>query len=179
MKDFSDINWLTREKYEAMPVWERALHWASLYAVAKVKEEKGNKGFWPTMFLAKVGLGPGYAWCAAFVYHCFIKAGVVPKRLPSKWKGASVREWALWAKSKGLVRHVPKRGMLFYWLSANGSGHIGFVRNMAHWPEWLETIEGNTNAEGGREGDGVYYKDRRKNVLEMNFESGFIDVTGL
>ena len=179
MKDFSSVSWLTKEKYEAMPAWERALHWASVYAVAKVKESRGNTGFWPALFLSKVGLGPGYAWCAAFVFHCLDKAGADRNKLPNKWKGASVREWVLWAKAGGRLKDAPKRGHLFYWLSANGTGHIGFVRNTASWPEWVETIEGNTNASGGREGDGVYYKDRRKNALDMNFESGFIDLRGL
>lgn len=172
MSDFENIHWLTDEKYRQMPPWERALHWASLYAVRGVKEQGKNAGPWVVLFLSKVGLGPGYAWCAAFVYHCLLKGEA--KSLPSKWKAAGVRYWVEWAKKEGRLVQTPQRGDLFYWLNANGSGHIGFVRNTGAWPQYVETIEGNTDKGGSREGDGVYYRSRTRRELELHFESGFI-----
>lgn len=40
-----------------------------------VHEQGGNnRGPEVDQFLASIGLGPGYAWCAAFVYYCFRQA---------------------------------------------------------------------------------------------------------
>lgn len=178
-KDFDKISWLTTERYLQMPHWERALHWGSLYAVRGVREVGKNDGFWARMFLKAVGLTAGYSWCAAFVYFCLLKSGVNTHKLPAKWRSARVAEWAKWAKATKRLRAKPQRGDMFFWLNANGTGHIGFVRNVAKWPESFETIEGNTDGDGSSEGDGVYYRDRATVKVEMHPESGYISLQGL
>ena len=78
---------------------------------------------------------------------CLVKAGFAGGPLSGR---AAVRNWARWADASGRVRSVPKRGDLFFWLNANGTGHIGFVTK-ADGVQFV-TIEGNTNAGGSREG---------------------------
>jgi hypothetical protein len=56
-----------------------------------------------------------------------------------------------------------RRGDLFAWCDrAAWRGHIGFIVRMRRTARgWLaETIEGNTNDAGSREGDGVYRRQR-------------------
>lgn len=176
MQDFENIYWLTNEKYQSMEPWERALHWASLYAIRGVKEVGHNAGLFVERFLKSVGLNAGYAWCAAFVYHCCRKAGYDPKLLPNRWKAAAVRNWVEWAHKTGRIVKKPKRGDLMFWMNANQTGHIEFVRNTSKWPQEIDTIGGNTDADGSREGDGVYYKTRDLAKVHMHWESGFIRI---
>jgi hypothetical protein len=124
----------------------------------KIRETGANRGYWVERFLRGVGLGPGYAWCAAFVAFALREAGWtdIPRG------AAAVRNWAAWADRTG--RHVaqPERGDLFYWLDpATKLGHIGFVVEASGG--FLRTIEGNTSSgERGnqRDGDGAYRRTR-------------------
>lgn len=158
---------------------ERALHLASYCEKQKVREVGRNGGLWVGRFLAAVGLGPGYSWCAAFVYWTLVESGADRKKLPSPLNAARVAQWAAWAKQNGRLTERPRRGDAFYWLNANGTGHTGLVRLAHEWPDHVETIEGNTDGSGSREGDGVYGRVRFRRLLEMNFESGFISLRGL
>jgi len=147
----------------------------------KVREVGANRGFWVERFLKAVGLGPGYSWCAAFVYFCLIMAGVPRKNLPGH--PASVLGWYEWAITNGrLITDLNSakiaRASLFFWIDGF-HGHIGwFVR-------WLipgalfETLEGNTNQAGSREGDGAYRKRRTVTLLRYHERFGFIDLSGL
>lgn len=129
---------------------------AHLCDVEHVREVGVNRGFWVERFLAGVGLGPGYSWCAAFVAFALKQAGW--KDLP---KGAAaVRNWASWAKANGRITAKPERGDLFFWLNADGTGHMGFVVEAT--PTTVRTIEGNTNTAGSREGDGCYRRTRSR-----------------
>lgn len=65
-----------------------------------------------------------------------------------------------------------RRGDLFVWNGKNG-GHIGFVTAVR--PNGLfTTIEGNTNAAGSRDGDGVYDRVRSLGLLQKYPRHGFI-----
>lgn len=176
-------SWLTEEAWQKMPAWERALHLASSMERKKVREEAGaNRGYWVDRFLAVVGLGPGYAWCAAFVSWCLVQGGVDRKKLP---KGAAaVRNWSAWADATGRYRNLeegPIRGDLMFWVDRSGLGHIGFVVDVSAWASQglVTTIEGNTNAAGGREGDGVHRRTRTKHELSHRHRSGFISLRDL
>lgn len=151
---------MTDADYESAPVQERALAWASSF---KGTREHGiNRGPLVQRFLASVGLGPGYPWCAAFMSHVLRQAGYVGG--PTKGR-AAVRNWAKWAKDENKVYLKPKRGDLFYWLNKNGTGHIGIVAEVNGGT--VRTYEGNTNAQGSREGDGVYEKSRQTSGLRF------------
>ena len=51
-----------------------------------------------------------------------------------------------------------KKGDLVFWDTGQGKGHCGVV--IVDSPDALVTIEGNTGKQGGRNGDGVYVKQR-------------------
>lgn len=138
---------------ENSPIENALLIAAHLCDKEKVREQGHNAGFWVSKFLASVGLPTGYAWCAAFASYCLKEAGY--KGGPKSGK-AAVRNWAAWAMDTHRIVEHPQRGDLFYWLNSDGTGHIGFVvRNRG---QFVDTISGNTNEAGSREGDGIYRK---------------------
>lgn len=172
------IRWMTNTQWKALPIKERALLMAAQDAdLHNVREIGGaNRGAMVETYLRSVGLGAGHPWCAAFVTYHLIQQGIDPDLLPQN--AASVCNWL--TRSKFTVHSDPKkagRGDLFGWCdSRRWQGHIGFVvrvyRVLGVW--WIETIEGNTNAEGSREGDGVYRKRRRvtKNMRFVTITNG-------
>lgn len=149
--------WLNQQAFWALPLTERALHAAA--ARVGEREARHNSGPWIDRFLAAVGLNPGYAWCASFVYWSLIVSGWPADRLPQRRKAAAVVNWRSWALQADLLTKTPRRGDLMLWVNADGmTGHIGFVTSVNG--RQVQTIEGNTNEAGSREGDGVYRKTR-------------------
>lgn len=130
---------------------------------------------WINRFLAAVGLRPGYAWCAAFVYKILIRAGADPKKLPPRGHAAAVRRWAAWAKVNGYLVDKPQRGDLMYWLNSPSRmyGHIEFVSNVQPNGDIL-CIGGNTNSQGSRTGNGIFRPRRTMAFLQSKPEYGFI-----
>ena len=158
----SPVNWLTDEAYLAAPLGERTLAWADYFATLKVREIGVNRGYWVERFLKAVGLGPGYAWCAAFLSFCLLKAGR-PDFGPKKGR-AAVRNWKRWAAQNNLLIGKDKvaRGDIGGWLNSNQTGHIFLIRSVERGDHLTRvgTLEGNTNDAGSREGDGVYKRER-------------------
>lgn len=146
------------DKFWKLPGKERALLVAAYFAdKVRVREVGGNnRGPWIGRMLAKTGLSQGYAWCAAFVGYC---CWLAEFDAGPKSGRAAVRNWAKWAKTDNRLGFKPERGDLMYWLNKNQTGHIGFVVDVEG--EWVTTIEGNTNGQGSREGDGVYRQKRK------------------
>jgi hypothetical protein len=128
---------------------------AYLCDVVGIRERGKNRGFWVERILQSIGLGPGYAWCAAFVSYCadLAEFSTGPKR-----GRAAVRSWAEWAKEENRLGFSPQRGDLVYKLNANGTGHIGVIIGAVNGR--ARTIEGNTDGGGSREGDGAYRRER-------------------
>jgi hypothetical protein len=62
-----------------------------------------------------------------------------------------------------------KPGMVFFIDTGGGKGHAGIVVSING--SNIETIEGNTDGSGSREGDGVY---RRTRKIEMGSLMGYI-----
>jgi hypothetical protein len=139
-----------------------------------------NSGPEVNSYLKSVGLGKGFAWCAAFVYWCFNEAAdkqgcenplIKTAGVLDHWRKAMDREIAV-------VRHVAaknnpvlvKPGMIFIMDYGSGNGHTGFVEKIEEGR--LVTIEGNTNDGGSREGIGVFRRHGRK-IHDIN--KGFID----
>lgn len=93
----------------------------------------------------------GQAWCAVFVYWCFLKAGNIKKlpAPPTAWVPTLMR----WAKDHKQWSEYPAVGAVVIF----GDGrHVGVVES---WDDrTVTTIEGNTNVNGSPEGDGVYRK---------------------
>jgi hypothetical protein len=146
-----------------------------------------NRGTFVERILSTVGLGPGYAWCAAAQYSASLNAGIDPRLLPGKRQAAAVSEWVRWAKRTGRLRKTPKRGDLFFWLlttKPGSPGHIGSVAEVFGKGDEaiLRTFEGNTSqGEGGsqREGDGFYERRRSLRALKGYSQWGFISLEDL
>jgi len=126
-----------------------------------------------------VGLDPAgdYSWCQAFVYWCFEQASQALGVANPCVKTAGVLEH--WDKAPAGDRvtaaaatNDPTRirpGAVFIINHGNGKGHAGLVTRVVSGN--IDTIEGNTNEAGSREGDGVYEKTRLVNSINV----GFID----
>jgi hypothetical protein len=126
-------------------------------------------------FLTVARTAVGQPWCAALVTWCFVRAGCDPYAETVQHgvpEPASVASWAKWARATNCWVHTPRRGRLFVILG-KGKSHIGFVvRDNGNGT--FDTIEGNSNDEGSREGFEVCRRTR--SVASV---SGFIDVRGM
>jgi len=132
------------------------------------EEPRGsNKGPRVSEYLRTAESLPGEPWCAAFVFWCCAKAGFRPEvRYP-----AAVASWLQWAQARGRFSESPKRGRVFL-ISGKGVSHMGFVvRDNGNGT--FETVEGNTNDEGSREGYEVCRRTRKVAAV-----TGFVDLSG-
>ena len=98
-------------------------------------------------------------WCAGFVVWALKKAG------QDVFTTAHVA--TLWDKSKPQQQSKPQVGDVFIQIRSNGSGHCGFVSRV--YNDTVDTIEGNTNGAGSREG---YLVCRRTRSIESMY--GFL-----
>ena len=142
-----------------------------------------NRGPDVEKYLKSVGLGGGYAWCAAFAHWCFDQASAqlgVANPMP---RTAGVLD--LWRKTQlgwpaRVVTHAdavahPDRvrpGMVFVYDHGHGEGHVGIVKSVLPSGH-LVTIEGNSNVAGAREGVGVFELSRRSTADAQLL--GFLD----
>jgi len=143
-----------------------------------------NRGKKIEEYQASVGVDPGEPWCAAFVYWCSATAasdlGVANPMKEKKCRTGSVVELWNQANANGarIVTHDaaladPSRvlpGTVFVITMTGGHGHTGLVSRVIG--NGLETIEGNTNDDGSREGIGVFRRTGRS-IASIN--RGFID----
>ena len=129
---------------------------AATLSVAKsqagVTEVGHNGGPQVTAYLRATGLPAGNPWCAAFVAWCIGQAEAqtgVKCPLP---KSASCDVLLEWGRKRGLLKNSPQPGDLFLRLeSPTDAVHTGFVTGVPAAGSFT-TMEGNTNAAGGREG---------------------------
>jgi hypothetical protein len=169
------------------PITEAAL---ALISTATAEADKGvreagkNAGADVEKYQKCVGIPKGAPWCAAFVSWCHMAAKGLSK--PAKWcSGSAVSLYQVASNSKTCVKVTPadadfqskvKPGMV--WSRAQDStaaaaarkgkwcqGHTGIVVKVDS--VGFHTIEGNTNAAGSREGDGVYRKTHKWTDAEI------------
>lgn len=120
-----------------------------------------NKGPEVEAYLKSIGLGGGYSWCMAFVYWCVLKASVGSSN-PLKKTGGVLAQWN--ARPE-LRANNPMPGDIFIMDYGKGLGHTGFVEKIL--PEGkIQTIEGNTNADGSREGYAVCRRVRNQKTIK-------------
>lgn len=137
----------------------------------KVREIPRNSNRGPRVeeYLRRTGLGPGHAWCCAFVYWCIDEAAKAQGRPNPMVKTAGCLDHWNRAKRRGANRILKRNavddpglirpGMVFIMDYGGGAGHTGFVESTAGG--LLSTLEGNTDASGTREGGGVYRLTRK------------------
>jgi CHAP domain-containing protein len=128
-----------------------------------------NRGVQIDYWLTECKIPVGNPWCAAFV-TCVIRQAI-GRASPVYLNGSVQRivEWAQTLKSLGVWQDKPERGDLFvlYFKNLGRFGHIGLVTNVVG--NEYETIEGNSNSVGSREGYGVV-----KNKRKINENTKFI-----
>jgi surface antigen len=130
-----------------------------------VREDPGNKNKGPQInkYLADVGLGPGYSWCMAFDYWCFNEAADKMGRQNPLYKTGGVLEQ--WRQRKEKFRVLtPQPGDIFIMDYGKGQGHTGIVEKVNE-DGTIDTIEGNTNDEGSREGYEVCRRKRQRSKI--------------
>lgn len=131
--------------------------------------EKGASNSGPEVdkYLQSVGLKPGYPWCMAFVYWCYNQASLqsgVPNFL-IKTAGV-MHQWNEQQPVRKIVLNkvlkdaaIIRPGAVFIMDYGKGTGHTGLVEKIHG--SYVDTIEGNTNDEGSREGYEVCRRTRR------------------
>lgn len=109
----------------------------------------------------------GVAWCASFVYWCYLQAArSLGLKMPWIRSGYVPDLYRRAVQNNSLTRK-PQPGDVFLIKSEDGlHSHTGFVvREGANG--WVETIEGNTSVSGSSEGDGVYRRIRKKITMDF------------
>jgi hypothetical protein len=123
-----------------------------------VREQGENRGPQVDEYLRSVGLGPGYPWCAAFVYWCIEQAARRLKQPNPFIRTAYCPTIANWARTGEILEAAPRGGDVFLVYSARAR-HTGFVSAVEG--RLFRTVEGNTNLEGSPEGIGVFERVRQ------------------
>jgi hypothetical protein len=123
-----------------------------------VREQGGhNAGTQVEAYLRYVGLGKGHPWCAAFVSWVHAQAGFAQPR--SGWSPS------LFPTARRIPTAKPAALLGIYVGSLKRIAHVGLVTGVRQ--DWVESIEGNTNPAGSREGDGVYRRLRHRRAVSL------------
>lgn len=144
------------------PVTQRL---AEIYnAELGVREAGRNDGPRIREYLAYAGFYSPAPWCAAFVAWCHGQAGV--ENPESAWSPSWFPNNKTIYKRGTSTNEQPAQGDVFglYYPNLGRIAHVGFV-DQWDYGSWVVTVEGNTNAGGGREGHGVYKKRRLKRSI--------------
>lgn len=118
-----------------------------------VKETGHNSGPEVDRFLASVGLDPGFAWCASFVFFCFREAaqqlGLVN---PVPRTGGVLKMGRM---TEPICRATnPAPGYVYILDHGGGVGHAGIIET-TNDDGTVTEVSGNTNEAGSREGNAV------------------------
>lgn len=109
-------------------------------------------------------------WCACFLHQGLLDIGLSgPKHQPAftpRWFEDPRR--IRWVRDKNSINDKIEMGWIggIYFRNLKRIGHV-FAVIEDFGDGYLLTIEGNTNAQGGREGDGVYIRIRHKTEAIM------------
>jgi len=127
-----------------------------------VREATGhNDGPQVEAFLRTVGLGAGYAWCAAFVKWCLLNAGVASAKAINAMAASTHRPGHLvYYKGKWLKQPRPGDVATIYYKSLKRIGHTLFFHGITG-NGMIYSVEGNTNSQNSREGNGTYMRIRQ------------------
>lgn len=127
-----------------------AIDTARSYRGAVEKPPGSNAGTEVERFLASVGLGPGYAWCAAFASHSLQQGHVAPINSDGQEiRSAGAQKYrdakrTLSPRDVATGRKTAPAGSLVVWaVRGSWKGHIGMV--VRDWRGRCGlTVEGNT-----------------------------------
>lgn len=136
-------------KSQVVPVAELFVGW--------VRETTGrNDGPWVEAIQRTTGNKKGDAWCASFVNFILDIAYKDLNPLPCT---ASCDVLLEFARKNNLLTTTPQPGDVFLVMKTkNDATHTGIITDVL--PDRIKTIEGNTNRQGAREGNGVWRRER-------------------
>jgi GH25 family lysozyme M1 (1,4-beta-N-acetylmuramidase) len=103
----------------------------------------------------------GQPWCSVFVSWCAMRAGLealYPRTASCDTAGA-------WYRQRHAFSEYPAIGAQVFYGTTHDLNHTGIVIDFD--ADTITTIEGNTNADGSREGDGVYRKTRARRATNL------------
>ena len=142
-----------------------------------VRETTQNRGVQVEIYLKSVGLDyshgytyPGFSWCAAFVKWCMIKANIVTPGMNAMAASCYNPDNVVYSDSVFHKAFAPGDIFTIYFESLGRVGHCGIISNING--NILSTIEGNTNNDGSRNGNGVYARSR--NISEIHSISRWV-----
>ena len=138
-------------KAQIVPVAELFVGW--------VRETTGkNDGPWVEAIQRTTGNKKGDPWCASFVNWVLDIAYRDMNPLPAT---ASCDVLLEFARKNQLLTSTPQPGDVFLVMKTkNDAIHTGIVNEVK--ADTVKTIEGNTNREGAREGNGVWARERAR-----------------
>lgn len=143
-----------------MTLQQKALEIAITQIGVQEQPHGSNKGPEVNEYLKSVDVPQGNSWCMAFIYWCFNQAAGKMSVKNSLFKTGSVmKQWEMRKVTFG-VYNFPQPGDIFIQDHGKGLGHTGIVE--AVHDESLDTIEGNTNDDGSREGYEVCRRKRAR-----------------
>lgn len=137
-----------------------------------------NDGKAVRKYQASTNMDPGaWPWCAAFVCWCIqdwlkdpeaVKWLALKVRTPEEWRPKTPRAWGFseWAVERPSTAKIidraetAKKGDIVMFTFS----HVGIV--VSDNGKSIQTVEGNTNGAGAREGDGVYFKTRSRSLVK-------------
>lgn len=141
-------------------------------------EIKGNLGWTSEAFeekMVETGWKTGQAWCAYFTELVWSEVYDViglAKDLDKYFSGSARRTLFKFSEAENWeTGTVPVPGAIVIWKLVKGGkdkwqGHAGIVTKV--YDNYMETVEGNTNSGGSREGDVVAQKTRKYNFKVQN-----------
>ena len=111
----------------------------------------------------------GYAWCAVFVGWCVSETckALGLNDLNYHYMGAAAFGWEKFANKKSWKLFTEDELALPGDIVTFDFSHVGIVIEDVR--DRIITVEGNTNADGERDGDGVYRKERAPRSLVRRF----------
>lgn len=128
-----------------------------------VTETQTNNVTFNTAYYGREVNGSSYAWCAVFIWYCFMEAGASDLYYGGK-KTAYCPTLMSYYKGKGQLHQTPKVGdIVFYNFSGKKTAvHVGIVSEVGDG--WIKAIEGNTSSVNQSNGGMVMERKRALSV---------------
>lgn len=149
-----------------------------------ITEKKGNTGWTNAQFekdMRIIGWYVGAAWCAFVAKYIFLEAyctnAKITKVIKNCFTGGALDTWHRVVKDGTFkTGTTPKPGAIVIWQHGSTTkGHVGIVESVDFKTNTMQTLEGNTNAAGSREGNCFAKKPR---TIERPFRADGLNVVG-
>lgn len=167
---------MTPGSFAVLPVVERAiLRLAYSCDVLHVHEDGPphvNRGSYVDRYNTDARAALGSPWCAACWFTQLMDSGAARHELPQN--PASVHSWREWSIASGGYSKTPKRGDAGLLIFTPTEGHLTVITAVDLTGGTCQTLEGNTNTDGSRDGWEIARKTRK-----IGHYDGFADMGGI